>query len=953
MSVNKVHKRNIFAINPQDNYCEILASKALEIFGVNNLAKTRIFLPSRRSVAILKNEFVKQSGNKSIILPKIQAIGDIDELETSLETLNNSENIENLINQKAKKLRVISRHQEILILTDIIRKSREFGAGGLNNARNISMHQALKLAESLLEILDDLKRYKSINDNLVEDYFAELSKHKQISVNFVNFIRDEYPKILENKGFTTAIDKRNQILDNFTKNIKTDDKIIIAGTLGTLSNTRELIKKTLTLKNGYYFLPFIDLDFNFNENSDNKTHHQFLVYKNLEQLNVSAAEIEILGSNKNDKSAIINKIFSENNKIENAENFVKIIEAENLSEEAKILAIILLENLSQNKSSALVTNNRNLARFVSLYLKKWNINIDDSAGKNFLDSNEGNFLISTLNLISKKNIISFLSLLKNDLSLQEISKSKKDFLISQIEEASRKSNIKNIFDLRNFLEEEAKIIFFEAFEIIEKYRDKFNYKIDEIFADLETLIKKFSQNEMIFGEENFIESYEIIEFIKKSSLDFPLAELDFLSNLAESFFSGIKIRAKYGVTSKIAILSPIEARLTNYDCYILGGLTQGSWPRERFSVWLTDKMKSDAALPNSDFFASLANHDFANLLHSKKVFLSFSQKENGELNTESPLVTRIKAFAEANNINFSDKYYKNLLNEFENIHLEKSPKTQNKPYPKPDISYRPRVISATEFETLIANPYEFYAKKILKLKQLDELERESDAKEYGNFIHKIMEEFSNFHQLEIEKITLENFNNIIAKIYNDFLAKNLANETWLLKTSIMAKEIVKIERNICVCIEKIINENSGKTTINIGNFEVLIKCKADRIEILEENNYSIADYKTGNIPNGKDFKNHKKPQILIEAVVLKNNGFDFQKESPTEEINLDKIYYYKLSKSSEYPVRKEYNLPIYEMIIANLNNLLEDFFNPQKPFLVCPRNDIKPSHRNYFHLERI
>ena len=53
------------------------------------------------------------------------------------------------------------------------------------------------------------------------------------------------------------------------------------------------------------------------------------------------------------------------------------------------------------------------------------------------------------------------------------------------------------------------------------------------------------------------------------------------------------------------------------------------------------------------------------------------------------------------------------------------------PQPRPPRALRPRKLSVTEIETLLADPYAIYARHILKLRPLDPLEQETDAADYG------------------------------------------------------------------------------------------------------------------------------------------------------------------------------------------------------------------------------
>jgi inactivated superfamily I helicase len=71
-----------------------------------------------------------------------------------------------------------------------------------------------------------------------------------------------------------------------------------------------------------------------------------------------------------------------------AENF-QIIETKNEIEEAKIIA----EILSEQKKSALVTNNKSLAKLVRLELKRQSIPFNDARNLDIFDSQLINFLL--------------------------------------------------------------------------------------------------------------------------------------------------------------------------------------------------------------------------------------------------------------------------------------------------------------------------------------------------------------------------------------------------------------------------------------------------------------------------------------------------------------------------------------------------------------------------------
>src|SRR3546814_8259486 len=67
------------------------------------------------------------------------------------------------------------------------------------------------------------------------------------------------------------------------------------------------------------------------------------------------------------------------------------------------------------------------------------------------------------------------------------------------------------------------------------------------------------------------------------------------------------------------------------------------------------------------------------------------------------------------------------------------PVPATRPAPRPPADKRPRRISVTAVDRLKADPYEFYAKSILKLIRRDPVDIDPSAAERGNAIHAIID----------------------------------------------------------------------------------------------------------------------------------------------------------------------------------------------------------------------
>ena len=64
-----------------------------------------------------------------------------------------------------------------------------------------------------------------------------------------------------------------------------------------------------------------------------------------------------------------------------------------------------------------------------------------------------------------------------------------------------------------------------------------------------------------------------------------------------------------------------------------------------------------------------------------------------------------------------------------------------RPAPCPPVAARPEVLSVTQVEKLIRDPYAIYAQYILGLRKLAPLLPRGDARERGIALHEVMEAF--------------------------------------------------------------------------------------------------------------------------------------------------------------------------------------------------------------------
>ena len=127
----------------------------------------------------------------------------------------------------------------------------------------------------------------------------------------------------------------------------------------------------------------------------------------------------------------------------------------------------------------------------------------------------------------------------------------------------------------------------------------------------------------------------------------PRASLSRASDYVELFtaaLSGRVVRRPLRPGLRVRILGLLEARLTESDRVVLGGLVEGTWPPEsRTDAWLSRPMRLDLGLDLPERRIGLTAHDFAQLLGAREVILTLSAKIAGAPTVPSRFIQRLAA----------------------------------------------------------------------------------------------------------------------------------------------------------------------------------------------------------------------------------------------------------------------------------------------------------------------
>ena len=891
-------KKNIWTINHTENFLKCLAIGILEECDFRNdkLAEVTILLPTKRAAKLIQDIFLENLQTSAILLPNIIPFQEIGE--------------EELINPRKTKPSIpkISRR---FLLTRLILKQME-------TSQSIpKLEIANNLAKELEYFVDDIQTHSIKLDSIDKIVPENLASHWQNTLEFLNIIRFNWPKILDEQNLSDPIERRNKLFEQLSLKWSTKAPkglIIAAGTTATIPATRELMKVIKNLPNGVLVLP--GLDINLEERAWNcidETHPQFSLKEFLKYINHDRCDINSWPYKEKTKSKMIREQFisetmrpKETTELwlqikkqqQNISNGISIIQAENNQNEA-INVAVAMRHIEQKKnlSCALITHDKQLAKNVSYLLKNWDINIENSYGVSLSETKQGIFLQLVAEVsLNNFSSISLLSLLKHQLlgcgiEKIELIKNIHEIEINHIRGKRYLTGINELYErISSDLNSSKEIInWLKYFKntISDFSLLKLNKKVP--FSKLlrahinccEKLAKTPDANglqKMWTGEDgescsNFlkmlINNSEGMGDINCSSYQKFFSEL-----LNEESFVGNNTSH-----SKLKILSPIEARLTYHDIVILGGLNEGVWPEElKTGPWLNLEMRNSLGLPKLDNKIGQSASDLCHGLGAKEVLLTRSIKENRNPSIASRWWYRIENIINISNDSKKENIIdpRNIQNWSKNLFIPDKKISCSPPEPNIPERNKPRSFSITNAGILLRNPYEFYVKNILKLVPLERIEPEDEKTTYGIILHKILEVFLT-HSFAINNSYEQNYNNFLntsEKIITQYAISKVQKKLWFTRIKSIGEKFINHITSDSIKIDKYLIEIKGqyKFETKVGSFSII--GKADRIDLFNKNEIRIIDYKTGKVPDKWKINNGFEPQMILLALIASHDGFE-------------------------------------------------------------------------------
>lgn len=958
----------VFTIPPGLPFVDTLAAWLLAEAGGDPLAlaEMEVLLPTRRACRALSDAFLRLSEGRPLLLPRLRPLGDMDEEELELSGTDPLD--------LAPAVPPLERRLILARLITALAKARD--------SHVPSPDQAARLAAELGRLLDSVQSERLDFTRLEQLVPADYAEHWQVTLDFLKILTQSWPAILAERGVLDAEDRLNRVMaaqiEAWTAKPPAHP-VIAAGSTGSRPATADLLATIAALPRGRVVLPGLDqgLDEAGWRELD-PAHPQYGLKALLARLGLERHRVPPLTAAADPRAARVRLLTEAMRPAGACESWRDLtplppetlagigrLDAPGPREEAGAIALILRHALdSPGRTAALVTPDRALARRVAGELERWDIRIDDSAGRPLGLSEPGAFLRLTAAMAAKDFAPhATLACLKHPLAAGGLDEAAFRALTRRLELGSLRGPRPGP----------------GLAGLLARVQDR---RLAALLADLEALAAPFAAlltrdsaplAELVRAHMEFAEGLAAADrlpgparlwrgeageaaarFAAELALAAPaLGEIPgrCYPALLDELMAGVAVRSAWDHHPRLHIWGPLEARLQHADLLILGGLNEGTWPAPpEADPWMSRPMRAAFGLAPAERRIGLAAHDFTQGFAAPEVVLTRSLRIDGAPTVPSRWLMRLEAVMQACGLDFAEDSTQWL--EWHAL-LDRPGRWSRAepPAPRPPLEARPRRLSVTEIETWMRDPYAVYAKHVLGLTALKPIDADAGAADYGSMVHLALERFAKAYPEALPADPEARLLELGREVFAEVVASPALWAFWWPRFQSIARWVAAKERQRRPLLARVHAEVRGALELDAPYAPFTLVAKADRLDRLRDGSIALIDYKTGQPPSVKEVAAGYAPQLPLEAAIARFGGFhEVAAAEPSQ------LLYWRLKGGEGGGEERSAGEDVFTLAteaLDGLRALVAAFDDPTTPYAARPHPEHAPKYSDYLHLARV
>ena len=932
-----------------------------------------ILLPTRRSARALADAFLRAAGGRPLLLPRITAIGALDEAPLALS---GALDLPPAV-PPARRLAVLAR---MILALD--------GHAGAPRTAD----RAWSLAAALADLMDEADRAGvdlriELRDAADESHAA----HWAQTLDFMRIVTDSWPEFLAEAGFCNPAWRQTRLLEAQSAAWTArppEHPVWVAGVTAGMPSVAALLRAVAGLPNGRVILPGLDATMDDALWAALEPGHPQAGFARL-LADIGATRGDVApwpGVTETPRAALLARALLP------AEGLsawrtpmpplpreragvrgLSRLQAADQAEEAAAIALILrgaLEGDPPGRRAALVTPDRELAGRVAAELLRFGIVADDSAGEPLSLTPHAVFLRLIAQAFAQDLApVPLLALLKHPLFAAGLPLAAARAAARALELSALRgprpppglAGLRRRLDLRSTPAARDLLARLERclepwMRVASSVRAPPAGQLAALLRAAEALAATDEQpgaERLWSGEEG-----EALSTVLADALDaleiLPDQAPDVLPGLLDGLLEGAVVRSRRALRGRDAVREHprvfiwglLEARLQTAHVIVLGGLAEGVWPPATDpGPWLSRPMRAKMGLDSPEARIGQAAHDFtAAACAAPFVVLSCPVRRDGAPAVPARWLTRLETMLGGLPRHPAASWAR-LLDRPDH------PRPALPPRPCPPLARRPRTLSVTAIETWLRDPYAIHARHILNLRPLDPIDVAREYADYGSIVH------AGIHGAlgdpSWPMAGPEPLRIALARAMRSMEVHPAIQAWWTPRLARIAAWVTLAEQARRPAVTHLQSEIRGSWAVPGADFT--LTGRADRIERRGDGLLAILDYKTGTPPATGDIQAGRAPQLLLEAAMAQAGAF-----GPGFAHVAGELAYWHLTGGAEpgheHPLLKSNPAAIAAAVqdaAEGLGALIASYDDPDRPYLSHPWAAHAPRFADYAHLARV
>lgn len=907
----------VFTVPPGHPVAQLAATRILSSVGESNLPKVILFVPNRRAAGILREAFLSASRGKPLMLPRILPIAD---LKNELPSLLGPSALDAI----AALPPAMPEWQRLYLLAAQVR-SFERGRGG-----EASLEQALRLATDLARLQDAFIRADQplTMERLRSLVSGDFAGHWQQSLSFLSIVAERWPEIERECSMATEESCQHAaiaLLLEQWEQTPPDGPVFVVGSTASQPMTAAFMQAVAKLEQGAIILPGFTVE-KGRLDAVRAGHPYFHLLSFLNRIACPPDTMEPLAETPGNAGVWLQAL-GDTTSWRRKENIswdhLKLIPCQHTEEEARVIALLMREAAGTDmKRTALVTPDEELMARVAAQLARYGIAVDRLATGTLAGTATGSLFLALLEAIrDAERLLPLLNLLRHDLVAAGPREAWQRWLAAA-EPAfrgvvtSRPGDLPSVPDI---LQEHpattpVRHLVRELHALSRRYLRASEW-VTQLAALLKPLVPQSGS-----GQEAVTEA---LDHLASADLLGPLDCEGFQALLKRQLETPWRepVRRAH---ANLFMLTPVEARLMQFDRVILAGMEDTLWPGIAApGPWLNFMQQQALGLAAPEEHTSLMAHDLLMLGSMEEVFLTWPERVGGAPATRSPFIERLVAFLALQGVEETAIIADRYLAIARQLYAAGQFTPASPPEPRP--ATRPARLRVTALDKLFEDPYSIYAEYVLGLKPLKAVDAEPEAKDFGSIAHRAIQQLTRHWdsaKTAADEATLRQITEAALRQFSHRPNVQVFWQNRLLNALRFVNAQESLRRN---ALQKVKSEKDEERKIVLAADRTLeLHGRIDRLE-MRKDGLTIADYKTGEAPGEKDIEQGKAVQLLAYAMLLIEGG---QK--------VEAVEYWQLPRANQEGVIRPTPAERVEALLPALRAALLAMLDKKTPFLARP-----------------